>query len=86
VSASAAIKPMQRVRKTSSAAPARIGGYSKPLLADHEAQLRELTDAKPGITLPELQAELTGRGIAAGSLATIWLSLRRLGQRHKNSH
>jgi hypothetical protein len=32
------------------AAPARIGGDRKPLLAGHEALLRELTSAKPGIT------------------------------------
>ncbi|MFC0387218.1 hypothetical protein [Muricoccus vinaceus] len=34
VSASAAIKLAQRVRQTSSTAPAKIGGYRKPLLAD----------------------------------------------------
>ena len=77
VSPSAAIKLMQRVRETGSAAPARIGGYRKPLLAGHEALLRELTVAKPGITLAELQSELTGRGIEAGSLTTIWATLRR---------
>jgi transposase len=48
VSASAAIKLMQRVRETGSAAPARIGGNRKPLLAGHEGLLRELTEAKPG--------------------------------------
>ena len=46
VSASAAIKLVRRVRETGSTAPARIGGYRKPLLADHEALLRELTAAK----------------------------------------
>ncbi|MFC7694233.1 transposase [Paeniroseomonas aquatica] len=84
VSPSAAIKLMQRVRATGSAAPAKVGGYRKPLLAGHEALLHELTMAKPGITLAEVQAELTGRGIQAGSLATIWSTLRRLGLRHKN--
>ena len=83
VSASAAIKLMRRVRETGSAAPARIGGYRKPLLAGHEDLLRELTRAKPGITLAEIQAELTRRGIRAGSLATVWATLRRLGLRHK---
>jgi transposase len=85
VSASAAIKLVWRVRETGSAAPAKIGGYRKPLLADHEALLRELTTAKPGITLAELQAELTGRGIRAGSLTTIWATLRRLDLRRKKS-
>ena len=85
VSASAAIKLMQRVRETGSAAPARIGGYRKPLLAGHEDLLRELTEAKPGITLAEIQAELAARDIRAGSLTTIWATLRRLGLRHKKS-
>lgn len=85
VSASAAVKLMRRVRETGSAAPARIGGYRRPLLAGHEDLLRELTAAKPGITLAELQAELTRRGVRAGSLTTIWAALRRLGLRHKKS-
>jgi putative transposase len=85
VSASAAIKLVRRVRETGSAAPARIGGYRKPLLAGHESLLRELTSAKPGITLAEVQAELTRRGIRAGSLTTIWATLRRLDLRHKKS-
>ncbi len=73
------------MRETGSAAPARIGGYRKPLLAGREGLLRELTEARPGITLAELQAELTARGIRAGSLTTIWATLRRLGLRHKKS-
>ena len=55
VSASAAIKLVRRVRETGSTAPAKIGGYRKPVLAGHEGLLRELTEAKPGITLAELQ-------------------------------
>jgi len=58
VSASAAIKLVRRVRETGSVAPAKIGGYRKPLLADHEDLLRGLTTTKPGITLAELQAAL----------------------------
>ncbi len=78
-------KLMQRVRETGSAAPARIVGYRKPLLAGHEPLLRELTTAEPGITLAEIQAALIWRGIQTGSLATIWPTLRRLGLRHKKS-
>jgi transposase len=85
VSASAAIKLVRRVRETGSAAPAKIGGYRKPLLAGHEELLRKLTAAKPGITLLEIQATLAERGIQAGSLTTIWSTLRRLGLRHKKS-
>ena len=85
VSASAAIKLVRRVRETGSTSPAQIGGYRKPLLAGHEAVLRELTATKPGITLAELQRRLGERGIEAGSLTTIWATLRRLGLSHKKS-
>ena len=82
VSASAPIKLMQRVRQTGSTAPAKIGGYRKPLLAGHEDLLRELSATRKGITLAEIRDELTGRGIEPGSLATIWSTLRRLGLSH----
>ena len=45
VSPSSAIKLMQRVRATGSMAPAKIGGYRRPLLDGHEAVLQELTAA-----------------------------------------
>ena len=85
VSASAAIKLMQRVRQTGSAKPARIGGYRKPILGDHAALLHELRTARPSITLAEIQDELRERGIRAGSLSTIWSMLRRLRVSHKKS-
>jgi len=83
VSASAAIKLVRRVRETGSAEPAKIGGYRRPLLSGHEDLLREMTEGRPGITLVEIQAELTRRGVEASSLTTIWSTLRRLGLRHK---
>ena len=85
VSPSAAIKLMQRVRTTGSAAPARYGGHRRPLLEPYEADLKSLVEATPDLTLAELQAELQRRfGIAAG-LTTIHNTLRRLGLRHKKS-
>lgn len=83
VSASAAIKLVRRLRETGSTAPARMGGYRKPLLAGHEALLRELTTSRKGITLAEIRNELMQRGIEPGSLTTIWSMLRRLGLSHK---
>lgn len=76
---------MQRVRATGSTRPAKIGGYRRPLLDGHDDLLRELTSAKPGITLAEIKAALAERGIAAGHLSTIWTTLRRLGLSHKKS-
>ena len=83
VSSSAAVTLMRRVRTTGSIAPAKIGGYRRPLLAGQEELLRQLTAAKPGITLAELRAALAEHGIVVGSLTTIWTTLRRLGLRHK---
>ena len=83
VSPSAAVKLMRRVCATGSTAPAKIGGYRRPLLAGHEVLLRELTMAHKGITLAEIRDALLERGIEPGSLTTIWATLRRLGLRHK---
>ena len=45
--------------------------------------LREVTSARPGITLARIKAELAERGIEAGDLSTVWHSLRRLGLTQK---
>jgi len=85
VSPSAAIKLMQRVRATGSAAPARHGGHRRPLLGPYEGDLHRLVEATPDITLAELQAALHQRvGIVAG-LSTLHNALRRIGLRHKKS-
>ena len=84
VSPSAAIKLMQRVRETGSAAPARIGGYRQPILAGQEDYLRELTRTRKGITLEEIKAALAEHGIAV-SKSAIWTMLRQLGLSHKKS-
>src|SRR5918992_5183316 len=86
VSPSAPIKLMQRVRATGSAAPARYGGYRRPLLEPHEAELRRLVQATPDITLAELQAEPQRRPGVVARLSTIHNALRRLGLRHKKTY
>jgi putative transposase len=58
VSASAAIKLMQRVRQTGRTAPAQIGGDPRPLLEPYAAWLRALVSDRKGITLREIQAAL----------------------------
>ena len=60
VSASAAIKLMQRVRQTGSTAPAKIGGYRRPLLEKHADDLRAIVSSKAGITLREIKAAPCG--------------------------
>jgi len=85
VSPSAAIKLMQRVRQTGSTAPAKIGGYRRPLLEPHANALRQMTSAKAGITLREIKAALAERGVEVKALSTIADMLHRLGLSHKRS-
>jgi putative transposase len=85
VSASAAIKLMQRVRETGSAAPAQVGGHRPAALAGHEAELVRIVEATPDITLAELQVALQRRlGLVPG-LSTLHRTLHSLGLRHKKS-
>ena len=83
VSPSAAIKLMQRVGATGSAAPAHYGGHRPPVLEPHEAELRRLVAATPDLTLAELQTALRQR-VRAG-LSTIhnsaWVTYQTSGSR-----
>ena len=83
VSASAAIKLMQRVRRTGSTAPAKIGGSRRPLLEAHADALRAIVSRQAGITLREIKATLEARGIVVKALSTIADMLHRLGLSHK---
>ena len=68
VSASAAIKLMQRVRQTGSLAPAQIGGYRRPLLEKHADDLRAIVSSKAGITLRRCVAPARPRHRREGAL------------------
>jgi transposase len=83
VSASAAIKLMQRVRQTGSTAPAKMGGYRRPLLEKHADELRAIVSSQAGITLKEMRDALHARGIVVKALSTIADMLHRLGLSHK---
>src|SRR4051812_49607776 len=74
---------MQRVRQTGSTAPAKIGGYRRPLLEAHADALRAIASSRAGITLREIKATLEARGIAVKALSTIADMLHRLGLSHK---
>ena len=86
VSPSAAVKLMQRVRRTGSLVPDQVGGHRRPVLEPHEDLLRSLVAAKSGITLAEIQAELRARGIVVQALSTIHLMLKRMDLTHKKRH
>jgi transposase len=83
VSPSAAVKLMRRMRETGSVTPERIGGHRPAVLEPHQDLLRSLVEAKSGITLAEIQAELRVCGIVVQALSTIHLMLRRMNLTHK---
>ena len=83
VSPSAAIKLMQRVRKTGSTAPGKIGGHRRPLLAPHAETLKTIATARRGVTLKEMRQQLRELGIEVKALSTISDMLHRLGLSHK---
>jgi putative transposase len=85
VSASAAIKLMQRVRQTGRTAPAQIGGDPRPLLEPYADWLRALVSDRKGITLREIQAALAARGVVVKALSTVAEMLHRLDLSHKKS-
>ncbi len=85
VGASAAVKLMQRVRRTGSTAPAKIGGSRRPVLEAHADDLRTLVACKPGITLQEIKQALQACGIEVKALSTIADMLHRLNLSHKKS-
>ncbi len=78
VSASAAIKLMQRVRRSGCTAPAQIGGCRRPLLETHADDLRAIVSSQTGITLREIKVALAARGLAVKALSTIADMLDRL--------
>src|SRR4028118_1943665 len=83
VSPSAAVKLIRGLRQTGSVRPDRVGGHRRPVLEPHQDLLRTLVDAKSGITLAEIQAELRARGIVVRALSTIHLMLKRMHLTHK---
>ena len=82
VSASAAIKLLERVRQTGSPAPAQIGGHRRPILEPYADTLRALATSEPGITLKQMRDALHARGIVVTALSTIADMLHRLGLSH----
>ena len=61
VSAASVVRWSQRQRRSGSAAPGKIGGHRRPVLADHRDWLIERT--RSDFTLRGLVAELAKRGV-----------------------
>jgi putative transposase len=66
VSASCAVKLLQRWRRTGSVAPGHICGQKRHALAEHDGAVRALVAAVPDATLAELRAGLAAQGIRVG--------------------
>jgi putative transposase len=84
VSASVAVKWLQRVRTTGSVAPDQVGGYRRPALADEREWVLARIAEKPDLTLRALAAELSERGVKAGQYA-VWSFFKREGLTFKKN-
>jgi len=84
VSVSSVVKWSQRDRATGSVAPARMGGYRKPVLEPHRDFIVERIRQTPHVTLHGLKDELAARGVRVSHNA-VWQFLRREGLRFKKN-
>ncbi len=71
VSASTAVKWMQRWRREGSVAPHPVRGHRRALLDGYADWLLELVETKSDLTLEEIRARLRKRGVVV-SLWTVW--------------
>ena len=84
VSASVAVKWLQRVKRTGSVAPDQVGGYRRPALDGEREWMLSRIAEKPDLTLRALAAELAERGVKAGQYA-VWSFFRREGLTFKKN-
>ena len=76
VAVSTAVKWTQRLRRTGSVAPGRMGGHRPAVVREAARTFIVVRIAqKPDLTVRALQAELEAEGIEA-SRNTVWLCLR----------
>ena len=71
VSASSAVKWVQRWRREGSVAPSAVRGHRRSVFEGHEEWLLALVREQPDMTLEEIRGALARRGVGAG-LSTIW--------------
>jgi putative transposase len=84
VSASVAVKWLQRVRRTGSVAPDQVGGYRRPALEGERGWILARIAEKPDLTLRALAAELTERGTTVSQYA-VWSFFKREGLTFKKN-
>ena len=84
ISPSCAIKIVQLWKATGSWEPKKIGGYRKPVLADHTSKVEKIIKEKADITLAEMQDRLAKAEIKV-SQSSITRFLNRLGLSYKKN-
>jgi len=84
VSVSAVVKWSQRYRATGSAAPAKFGGWRRPILEPHGDFVRARLAEQPDLALRRLQQELAERGVKV-SYGALWSFVHALGLSFKKN-
>ncbi len=84
VAPSSVVKWADRARRTGSVAPAKMGGYRRPILEPHRDWILEQVRSCPHVTLAGLQGLLAVRGVVV-SHDTVWRFLRGCGFRFKKN-
>ena len=84
VSVSAVVKWSQRYRATGSAAPAKFGGWRRPILEPHADLVRARLAEQPDLALRRLQQDLAERGVKV-SYGALWAFVHALGLSFKKN-
>ena len=84
VSVSSVVKWSLRYRASGSAAPAKMGGYRRPILEKERDWVLARIEENPDITLKGLQAELAGRGVKV-SYGAVWSFVHAYGKSFKKN-
>lgn len=84
VAVSSVVKWSQRLRKTGSVSPSKMGGHRRPILEAHRAFVMERIEQAPHLTLHGLKGELAARGVKISHNA-VWQFLRREGLSFKKN-
>jgi len=84
IAVSTVVKWHQRYRATGSVAPAKIGGYRRPVLDPHRDFILAQIAKVPHLTLFGLRNALASHGVRV-SHNTIWTFLRREGLSFKKN-
>ncbi len=84
VSASTAVKWVQRWRRSGSVAAKPMAGGRRSRLDQHDDFLMDLIAGEPDMTLEEVRAHLRDRGVSAG-LGSVWRFFARHGVSFKKN-